>query len=281
MYEVAVMRTRKKGEKTVFIILASIWGFICLFPIWVLVSGTFSTDASNLTRTFFPNSFTNGLLKCKEAILTIDIGTATIHTFIYTALTVLGILVISSLAAYEFTFYVFPLKKILFGILMISMMLPQVLYIIPLYRLVYKMGLSDTYAGISLPMMVSALSVFIMMQFLEDLPVSFIESARIDGAGHFQIFFRIVLPLMRNGILTTIVLMFMKIWGQYLWPSLITAQKIKPLSVTISNMLNPNFWIDSRVKIASMLIAMIPPLLIYITFQRYVIEGITMSGVKG
>lgn len=275
------MKTKKKAEQTVLTLLASVWALICLFPVWILFSGAFSLDSNNLTKTFFPNSLTNGILKCKEALVTIDIATATIHTFIYTAITVVGILVISSLAAYEFTFYQFPLKKFFFGSIMVSMMLPQVLYIIPLYRLVFGLGLSDTFAGISFPMMVSALSVFIMMQFLEDLPLSFIESARIDGAGHFQIYGRIVLPLMRNGILTTVVLMFMKTWGQYLWPSLVTGQKIKPISVTISNMLSPNFWVDPRVKIAAMLIAMLPPLLIYLIFQRYVIEGITMSGVKG
>lgn len=268
-------------EQCVLILLASIWALVCLFPVWVLFSGTFSLDSSNITRTFFPNSLSNGIAKCKEALLTIDIATATVHTFIYTGITVIGILITSSLAAYEFTFYQFPLKKVFFGIMMASMMLPQVLYIIPLYRLVFSMNLSDTFAGVSLPMMVSALSVFIMMQFLEDLPASFIESARIDGAGHFQIYGRIVLPLMRNGILTTVVLMFMKIWGQYLWPSLVTAQNIKPISVTVANLLNPNFWVDPRVKIAAMLIAMIPPLAIYLIFQRYVIEGITMSGVKG
>ncbi len=275
------MRTRNKMEQCVLILLASIWALVCLFPVWVLFSGTFSLDSSNITRTFFPNSLSNGIAKCKEALLTIDIATATVHTFIYTGITVIGILITSSLAAYEFTFYQFPLKKVFFGIMMASMMLPQVLYIIPLYRLVFSMNLSDTFAGVSLPMMVSALSVFIMMQFLEDLPASFIESARIDGAGHFQIYGRIVLPLMRNGILTTVVLMFMKIWGQYLWPSLVTAQNIKPISVTVANLLNPNFWVDPRVKIAAMLIAMIPPLAIYLIFQRYVIEGITMSGVKG
>lgn len=275
------MKTRKKAEQVILTALASVWALICLFPVWILFSGTFSLDSNNLTRTFFPNSLANGILKCKEALVTIDIATATIHTFIYTGITVVGILVISSLAAYEFTFYQFPLKKFFFGAMMVSMMLPQILYIIPLYRLVFGMGLSDTFAGISFPMMVSALSVFIMMQFLEDLPLSFIESARIDGAGHFQIYGRIVLPLMRNGILTTVVLMFMKTWGQYLCPSLVTGQKIKPISVTISNMLSPNFWVDPRVKIAAMLIAMFPPLLIYLIFQRYVIEGITMSGVKG
>ncbi len=275
------MRTKKKGEKIVLLILASIWALVCLFPLWVLFSGTFSLDSNNLTRTFFPNSLSNGIAKCKEALVTVEIAKATVHTFIYTGITVAGILIFSSLAAYEFTYYNFPLKKLLFGLMMVSMMLPQVLYIIPLYRLVFSMGLSDTFRGVSLPMMVSALSVFIMMQFLEDLPVSFIESARIDGAGHFQIYSKIVLPLMRNGILTTVVLMFMKIWGQYLWPSLVTGQKIKPISVTISNMLSPNFWVDPRVKIAAMLIAMLPPLAIYLIFQRYVIEGITMSGVKG
>lgn len=275
------MRTKKKGEKIVLLILASIWALVCLFPLWVLFSGTFSLDTNNLTRTFFPNSLSNGIAKCREALVTVEIAKATVHTFIYTGITVLGILVFSSLAAYEFTYYNFPLKKLLFGLMMVSMMLPQVLYIIPLYRLVFSMGLSDTFRGISFPMMVSALSVFIMMQFLEDLPVSFIESARIDGAGHFQIYSKIVLPLMRNGILTTVVLMFMKIWGQYLWPSLVTGQRIKPISVTISNMLSPNFWVDPRVKIAAMLIAMLPPLAIYLIFQRYVIEGITMSGVKG
>lgn len=275
------MSRNKQVEKAVLLILALAWALVCLFPIWVLFSGTFSLDSNNLTRTFFPNSLSNGLLKCREALLTIDIAKATVHTVIYTGITVAGILVISSLAAYEFTFYRFPLKKLLFGLMMVSMMLPQVLYIIPLYRLVFNMNLSDTFAGVSMPMMVSALSVFIMMQFLEDMPLSLIESARIDGAGHFQIYGRIVLPLMRNGILTTVVLMFMKIWGQYLWPALVTGQKIKPISVTVANMLNPNFWVDARVKIAAMLIAMIPPLVIYLVFQRYVIEGITMSGVKG
>lgn len=275
------MRTKNRVEKIVLTVLACVWGLVCLFPIWVLISGTFSLDSNNLTKTFFPNSLGNGLIKCREALLTIEIAKATLHTLAYTLITVAGILLISSLAAYEFTFYRFPLKKLLFGFLMISMMLPQVLYIIPLYRLVYSMDLSDTLAGVSMPMMVSALSVFIMMQFLEDLPPSFIESARIDGAGHFQIYGRIVLPLMRNGILTTVVLMFMKIWGQYLWPSLVTGQKIKPISVTVANLLNPNFWVDPRVKIAAMLMAMIPPLAIYLIFQHYVIEGITMSGVKG
>lgn len=275
------MKKKKKIENLLWILLCSGWGFVCLFPIWSLFCGTFSRDSDNLTKVIFPTSFSNGISKIAEALSTVNIGRAAWDTLLYTLFTVVGILVISSLAAYEFSFFRFPLKKLLFGLVIISMMLPQVLYIIPLYRLVYSMGLADTLLGVSLPLMVAPLAVFIMMQFIEDLPLSFIESAKIDGAGHFCIYFRIVLPLMRNGILTTVVLMFMRIWGQYLWPSLVTAVNIKPISVTIANLLSPNYWVDSRVKIAAMLLAMLPPLLIYVLFQRYVIEGVTASGVKG
>lgn len=138
------------------------------------------------------------------------------------------------------------------------------LYIIPLYRFVFQIGMSDTLWGVSLPMMVSLLAVFMLMQFLEDLRVSLIESARIDGAGHFRIFTSIIFPLMRNGVITVTVVMFLRIWGNYLWPSLITGDKIKPLSVTISNMLSPNFYVDQRVKIASILISMLPPAILYV-----------------
>ena len=132
-----------------------------------------------------------------------------------------------------------------------------------------------------MPMSVSPLAVFMLMQFLEELPRSFIESAEIDGAGHYSIYLRIVVPLMKNGIITVTVIMFLSIWGQYLWPSLVTGQRVKPLAVTISNILNPNFWVDPRVRIAAMLLAALPPLLIYFFFQRKVIDGMAMSGIKG
>jgi multiple sugar transport system permease protein len=161
------------------------------------------------------------------------------------------------------------------------MMLPMILYIIPLYRFIFQLNLGDTVLGVALPIMISPLSVFIMLQFLEDLPKELIEAARIDGAGHFRIYFSIVLPLMRNGLITAIILLFLRSWGAYLWPSLVTGKEINPISVTIANLLSRQFYIDPRVKIASMLITMIPPLVVYLLFQKYVIKGISMSSVKG
>ncbi len=268
-------------EKILLITLATIWAIICLFPIWHLISATFSSDSSNITTTFFPNDISNGISKIGYALNAANILVAIRDTMIYTIVTLIGLVAVSALLAYEFTFYRFPGRNLLYALLMGSMMLPLVLYVIPLYRFVFQIGMSDTLAGVALPMMVSPLGVFILMSFLEDLPLSFIESARIDGAGHFRIFGSIVLPLMRNGLITVTVIMFLRVWGSYLWPSLITGNNIHPLSVAISNMLSPNFYVDARVKIASMLISMLPPALIYLFFQRQVIEGMTMSGVKG
>ena len=268
-------------EKILLFTLATIWAIICLFPIWHLISATFSSDSSNITTTFFPNDIPNGISKISYALNTANILVAIRDTMIYTVITLIGLVAVSALLAYEFTFYRFPGRNLLYALLMGSMMLPLVLYVIPLYRFVFQIGMSDTLAGVALPMMVSPLAVFILMSFLEDLPLSFIESARIDGAGHFRIFGSIVLPLMRNGLITVTVIMFLRVWGSYLWPSLITGNNIHPLSVAISNMLSPNFYVDARVKIASMLISMLPPALIYLFFQRQVIEGMTMSGVKG
>lgn len=268
-------------EKVILLVLASLWAIICLFPLWHLFSATFSSDSTNVTTAFMPNDLKNGFAKVAYALTTGSILEASLDTFIYSMFTIVGLVFISALAAYEFSFYQFPFKKILFASLMASMMLPLVLYVIPLYRFVFQIGMADTVWGVSLPMMVAPLAVFMLMQFLEDLPISLIESARIDGAGHFKIFTAIVFPLMRNGVITVTVVMFLRIWGNLLWPSLITANKIKPLSVAISNMLSPNFYVDQRVKIASMLISMLPPAILYLACQKRVIEGMTMSAVKG
>ena len=121
------MKKKKKIENLLWILLCSGWGFVCLFPIWSLFCGTFSRDSDNLTKVIFPTSFSNGISKIAEALSTVNIGRAAWDTLLYTLFTVAGILVISSLAAYEFSFFRFPLKKLLFGLVIISMMLPQVL----------------------------------------------------------------------------------------------------------------------------------------------------------
>ena len=280
---VRIPRRKKKvtPEKIILYVIASIWVFICLFPIYDLVAVAFSTEDTNPLKIIVPNSFSAGINNFQTAFEYGNIIKATTDTFIYTVIAIIGMLIICSLAAYEFVFYRFPAKNLLFAIVMGSMMLPNILYIIPLFRMIFAMGLSDTYLGVAIPFMVSPLSVFILKQFAENLPNDLVESARIDGAGHFRIYFSIILPLMRNGLITATVLLFLKSWGAFLWPSLVSSQNVSPMSVSINNMLHPNFYVPTRVRIAAMIVAMIPPLLIYIFFQKKVIEGMAMQGIKG
>lgn len=270
-----------KLEGVVFSLLGFLWAFGCIFPIWKVFCATFSQETTNLTTVLLPDSFSNGFSKMYTALTSVSVMQATADTAVYTLISIVGMLIMCSLASYEFSFYSFPGKKLLFSVLMGAMMLPFILYVVPLYRFVYKLGLTDTYLGVAIPIMISPMSVFILNQFSETIPTALIESARIDGASHFQIFFRIYLPLVRNGLITVTVLMFLRAWGSYMWPSLVTGNNILPVSRTIANLLSKYFYVDVRVKMAAMLLAMIPPMTIYVIFQKHVIEGMTMSSVKG
>lgn len=270
-----------KLEGTIFSLLGFLWAFGCIFPIWKVFCATFSKETSNLTTVILPDSFSNGVSKMYTALTSVNVMQATMNTAVYTLIAIVGMLIMCSLASYEFSFYNFPGKKFLFSVLMGAMMLPFILYVVPLYRFVYRLGLTDTYLGVAIPIMIFPMSVFILNQFSETIPSSLVESARIDGASHFQIFFRIYLPLVRNGLITVTVLMFLRAWGSYMWPALVTGNNILPVSRTIANLLSKYFYVDARVKMAAMLLAMIPPMAIYVIFQKHVIEGMTMSSVKG
>lgn len=278
------MRNRRyigKLEGAIYSLLGFCWAFGCIFPIWKVFCATFSKETTNLTTVLVPNSFSNGVSKMYTALTSVNVMEATADTAVYTLIAIVGMLIMCSLASYEFSFYNFPGKKLLFSVLMGAMMLPFILYVVPLYRFIFKLGLTDTYLGVAIPIMISPMSVFILNQFSETIPPSLIESARIDGAGHFQIFSRIYLPLVRNGLITVTVLMFLRAWGSYMWPALVTGNNILPVSRTIANLLSKYFYVDVRVKMAAMLLAMIPPMVIYVVFQKHVIEGMTMSSVKG
>ena len=271
---------RQEGNG-LLIFLASLWAVVDLLPIYLIVSWVFTDKSQNLMRSFFPNSVSAAIEHLSYVFRNCNIPEAMKDTLMYTVIAIVVMLITASLAAYEFKFYDFPFKKLLFSVVMVSMMMPFVLYVIPLYRFVYGLGLSDTYLGVAVAFMVSPFSVFILMQFSEDIPNDLVESARIDGAGHFQVYFHIVLPLMRNGLIVSSILLFLLVWGSYLWPKLVSASNVTAISATITNLINPNFYVDSRIKVAAMLVAMLPPLIIYLIFQRRVIQGIAMSGIKG
>ena len=203
------------------------------------------------------------------------------QTFLFVSVTIVGMLLVSAFAAYELGCYKFPGSNLIFLLILSSMMLPMIVYIIPLYRFVYGLGWSDTLIGLAIPSIPSAFSVFIIKQFLEGLPHDLIEAGEIDGAGHFKIFWRIVLPLMTTPLMTVTVIQFMQVWGSFLWPTLVAGTNWKPVSVLVAGLLGDGSWLEGRVKIAAMLLSAIPLVILYLFCQRYIVEGIATSGLKG
>jgi multiple sugar transport system permease protein len=257
------------------------WLVVCLLPFWQLVSVTFSTPDRGIAATFWPNNFAQGIQNIQDAVAQTGILPSMGQTFCYVMTAIAGMLLVSSLAAYELSCFHFPGRGAVFMLILSSMMLPVIVYIIPLFRFVFKLGLSDTLLGLAIPFIPSAFAVFIMRQFLESLPRDLIEAGEIDGASHFGIFWRIVLPLMKTPVMTVAIIQFMQIWGTFLWPTLVGGTRWKPVSVLIAGLLGDGSWLESRVKIAAMLVSAVPLVAVYLFCQRYIVEGIATSGLKG
>ena len=199
-----MMKQTSPAAKIFSWIFALFWLVVCLLPFTQLISVTFSTADRGIVSTFYPNS-----------LLQTNMSPSTLQTLIYVSVTIVGMLIVSSLAAYELACFKFPGRDVIFMLILSSMMLPMITYIIPLYRFVYNLGWSDTLIGLAIPSIPSAFAVFIIRQFLESMPHELIEAGEIDGAGHLKIFLRVVLPLMATPLLTVTVIQFMQVWGSF------------------------------------------------------------------
>lgn len=276
-----MMKQTTPLAKVLIWLVAIFWLIVCLLPFTQLISVTFSTPDRGMVSTFYPNSWSSGIENIKQALIQTGLTASTIQTVCYVGTTIVGMLLVSSLAAFELSCFRFPGHNVLFMLVLSSMMLPMITYIIPLYRFVYNLGWSDTLVGLAIPSIPSAFAVFIIKQFLESLPHELIEAGEMDGAGHFTIFWKIVLPLMATPLLTVMVIQFMQVWGTFLWPTLVAGTRWKPISVLVAGLLGDGSWLEGRVKIAAMLLSGIPPVVVYLFFQRYIVEGIATSGLKG
>ncbi len=275
------MKPSSPGARIFIWVVALLWLVVCLLPFTQLISVTFSTPDRGMVSTFFPNSFSAGVGNIRDALEQTGLTASILQTLVYVSVTIVGMLLVSSLAAYELACFRFPGHNVIFVVILSSMMLPMITYIIPLYRFVFNLGWSDTLIGLAIPSIPSAFAVFIIKQFLESIPRELVEAAEIDGAGHFTVFLRVVLPLMATPLLTVTVIQFMQVWGSFLWPTLVAGTNWKPVSVLVSGLLGDGSWLEGRVKIAAMLISGLPPVLVYLFFQKYIVEGIATSGLKG
>lgn len=257
---------------------------VAVFPIWWMVNVVFADPGVpvSINPRLYPTSLGSGLSKIQTILTETAYLRAYFVTIAYALLTILGMLLIGSMAAFEFALFDFPGKRILFGLVMLSLMVPTVVTIIPTYLLVADLGWLNTMQGLVVPGLASAFGLFLLVQFMRTLPREMIEAARLDGASHFKIYWYIALPLSRNAMVTLAILTFMKTWGNFAWP-LIVAPKPEIYTVgQVVGLFNAPFSHQTvDVVMTANLLAVLPPLLFFLIFQRKIVEGIAMSGSKG
>ncbi|MCG7505869.1 carbohydrate ABC transporter permease [Mesorhizobium retamae] len=257
---------------------------VAVFPIWWMVNVVFADPGVpvSINPRLYPTSLGSGLSKIQTILTETAYLRAYFVTIAYALLTIMGMLLIGSMAAFEFALFDFPGKRLLFGLVMLSLMVPTVVTIIPTYLLVADLGWLNTMQGLLVPGLASAFGLFLLVQFMRTLPREMIEAARLDGASHFKIYWYIALPLSRNAMVTLAILTFMKTWGNFAWP-LIVAPKPEIYTVgQVVGLFNAPFSHQTvDVVMTANLLAVLPPLIFFLIFQRKIVEGIAMSGSKG
>jgi multiple sugar transport system permease protein len=209
------------------------------------------------------------------------IGTYFVNSVVVALFTVAGNLLFCSMVGYALAKLRFPGKRALFAVVMTTLMVPGVVTFIPLFVLVARMRMIDTYPGLILPFLVSPLGVFLMRQFIDSIPEPLLESARMDGAGEFRIFARIVLPLCGPPLATLGILTFLSSWNNFLWPLVVAQdQDSYTLPVALSLYSTSEHATEYGLLLAGSVILISPIVLAFVLLQRLFTQGVATTGIR-
>jgi sn-glycerol 3-phosphate transport system permease protein len=187
----------------------------------------------------------------------------------------IGKIAISLLSAFAIVYFRFPLRTLVFWMIFVTLMLPVEVRIGPTYEVVAGLGLLNSYAGLTVPLIASATATFLFRQFFLTVPDELVEAARIDGAGPMRFFRDVLLPLSVTNIAAMFVIQFIYGWNQYLWPLLVTTNEdMYPIVLGIKRLIAGESWTEWNVVMATAMLAMLPPALVVILMQKWFVKGL-------
>lgn len=249
--------------------------------LWMLgTSFKTSTEIVRLPPTLFPEKFS---LQSYKTIFTdpnVPVERFYLNSIIVSFSIVTMVLFTSSLAGFVFAKYQFFGKNLFFTLILATMMIPFQVIMIPLYLVLVNLKITDSLLGLIVPGAASAFGIFLMRQFIESIPTELIDAARIDGASEFGIYSRIILPQMGAALATLGIFQFMGTWNDYLWPLIVittTEKRTLPIMLT---------WYNSQhgarfdLTMAASVLVILPILIVYFLFQRWIVRGIALTGFK-
>lgn len=239
------------------------------------------SDAQSADWSFWPGEFTTRAYELLFSSADNPILRWFLNSMLAATLHALLVVLTASLAGYALARMDFRGKNVMFGIIISTLFVPGFIFMMPNFLMLDRLGWLDTLLAIVVPGAAGAFGVFFMRQFFLSLPKEFEESARIDGAGPFTTFFRIMLPNATPAMVTLLVLSFLTNWNDFIWPLYVLFNDARlTLPVGLSK-LQGAYTIDYPVIMAGAVIASLPVLVLYTFVQRFVIEGVASSGVKG
>ncbi|MCR5288732.1 MAG: carbohydrate ABC transporter permease [Treponema sp.] len=260
--------------------------FICIIGIWlfpllwlVVTSLQQEKDVMSSAIQLFPRhpTFYNYI----KAFSSTQILVWLANSFIVSFVTTLATIILDVPIAYAFARIRFAGRTILFWLVMAAMMIPFQVIIIPLYTQFNSYGILNTLAAVLLPRLAMPIGVFIIKQFYEDIPYAIEEAAFIDGANRFQTFFRIMVPLGKAAIVTTIIISFINAWNDFLWPLIAVNESIKyTITVGIANFQGTR-GTEYAMIMAGAAIASIPQFIFFGLFRKQIAAGLAATGIKG
>ncbi|MFC7459287.1 sn-glycerol-3-phosphate ABC transporter permease UgpE [Hydrogenophaga defluvii] len=187
----------------------------------------------------------------------------------------IGKIAISLLSAFAIVYFRFPARGLVFWMIFVTLMLPVEVRIGPTYQVVSDLGMLNSYAGLTVPLIASATATFLFRQFFLTVPDELVEAARIDGAGPMRFFFDVLLPLSRTSIAALFVIQFIYGWNQYLWPLLVTTNEdMYPIVLGIKRAIFGEVYVEWNVVMATAILAMLPPALVVMLMQKWFVKGL-------
>jgi multiple sugar transport system permease protein len=255
---------------------------IFCIPVYFMVTTSVKAEAEVfalpihwIPREFKPENY-------PDAFATAPFGRYFYNSVVVALATVASTLFFSALAGYGFAKFDFPGKNLAFLFVLSTMMIPFQILLIPLYVVVYNLGWTNNYAGLIVPGALSAFGVFLMRQFCLTLPEELLDAARIDGCGETGIFWRIVLPLLKPALASLAIITFLGSWNNFLWPLIVVNKSnlfTLPVGMTVfSQPMRAPYW---TFIMAVSTVATVPVVIVFIALQKYFIQGVVISGMKG
>jgi multiple sugar transport system permease protein len=268
------------------LVLLLIGALVFLFPFWYMVVGAFQLEPDPTVAGAFPDPSTltvDNFIAINERL---NLLVTLRNSLIFTLGVIVSTLVLGLLAGYALAVLNFRGRGAVFGIVLLSLILPFQLLMIPLFVMIVRTyGLADTFLGMILPFAVNATAVFIFRQFFLAVPQSLFDAARVDGAGELRILLRVAVPIARPAILTAVLVTFIGPWNEFLWPFLITKQaNLQPLAVALANFISTVAGSTANpvgAILAGATVLAIPVVVLFLVFQRYFQASDLGAGVKG